>query len=62
MQNLRRKKKFLVNPFVVRLRSDSNCINGTVPGKGYVGKGENEKEKKEGKEEKKKKEKKDAED
>lgn len=33
--------------------SDSNCINGTVPGKGYVGKGENEKEKKEGKGEKK---------
>lgn len=47
---MRRKKKFLVNLFVERLRSDSNCINGTVPGKGYVGKGENEKEKKEGKE------------
>ena len=47
---MRRKKKFLVNLFVERLRSNSNCINGTVPGKGYVGKGENEKEKKEGKE------------
>lgn len=45
MQNLRRKKKFLVNPFVVRLRSDSNCINGTVPGRGTLEKAKTRKKK-----------------
>lgn len=45
MQNLRRKKKFLVNLFVERLRSDSNCINGTVPGRGTLEKAKTRKKK-----------------